>query len=217
MIFVFCFHQIDTFPACKKLPLSVVLLVSYHNQSAILDFRLPEICFVVIVYNSRVHAIFSLLVSVVDMSRMTYALLLEECKGHKETGTNTYAEQAIQAGSLLEALKDMEVAETAAKFDPPLNYRVLTDKAVKVYCEPAVVHQLTTTENDILLGVKDAADRVQVYHNVKWVSLLWEGSHVLVQVPHINQPVQSAVHFIGYLPMESGIYFGVEFLVSIIM
>jgi len=44
-----------------------------------------------------------------DMSRMTYALLLKECKGYKETG-QTYSEKTVQAGNLLEALKDMEVA-----------------------------------------------------------------------------------------------------------
>jgi len=154
------------------------------------------------------------LLKFVDMSRMTYALLLEGCKGYKETG-QTYSEKTVEAGNLLEALKDMEVAKTATKFDPPLNYRILTDSTVKLYCNPTVVYQLTTTENDILLGVRSVDDRVKVYHNVEWVSLLQEGSHVMVQVPHINHPVQSTIHFIGYLPMESGVHFGIEFLVSV--
>ena len=145
---------------------------------------------------------------------MTYALLLEECKGYKETG-QTYSEKTVQAGNLLETLKDAEVAQTAAKFDPPLNYKILIDSTVKLYCESTAVYQLTTTENDILLGVRSINDRMQVYRNVEWVGLLHEGSHVLVQVPHISHPVQSIVHFIGYLPMESGVHFGVEFLVSI--
>ena len=66
-----------------------------------------------------------------------------------------------------------------------------------------------------MLGVRSADDWVKVYHNVEWVSLLQEGSCVLVQVPHITHPIQSTIHFIGYLPMESGVHFGVEFLVSI--
>ena len=153
-----------------------------------------------------------------------YAILLEDRYGYKETGPlkdfkswavgKPYTDRIVLAGSLLQILTDDEVAPLAHYFQPPPNYKVLGE-SVKIYCDGAWIHPLSTRQRDLLLAVKSANDRITVYQNLEWVEQLQEGSKVYVKVHDVCEPVRATVHYIGKLPGENGIQFGVELLSSV--
>ena len=155
-----------------------------------------------------------------------YAILLEDRKGYKETdhlkdfkswvAGKAYTEKMILAGNLLQILMDDEVAALAQYFTVPVNYKVLTESGIKLHCEEAWVHPLTTKQKDYLLAVKSVNDRIEVYQNLERVEQLQVGSRVFVNVVNVRNPVRATIRYIGKLPGENGIQFGVELLVRIL-
>ena len=150
----------------------------------------------------------------------TYAILLEDCQGYKETGPwkdfknwaagKPYTEKRVLAGHLLQILSDDEVASLAQHFKYPPNYKVVGESGVRLHCNEAWVHPLSTKQKDLLFAVKSINDRVAVYQNLEWVEQLQVGSKVYVKVYNVCDPVRATVHYIGKLPGESGTQFGVE-------
>jgi len=159
------------------------------------------------------------------MNQLTYAILLEDRSGYRETGLlkdftkwaagKPYSEKMVFAGSLLQVLMDEEVAATATHFQPPLNYKTLNDSTLKVYCKPTWIHPLPTRQKDLLLAVNTNIDRAKTYRNVEWVDSLQEGSKVMVKVPNVGYPARSTILYIGKISADGGILFGVEILVSV--
>ena len=156
---------------------------------------------------------------------LLYAILLEDRYGYKETGLlkdfknwaagKSYTDKMVLAGSLLQILADDEVASLAQHFQSPPNYKVLGESGVRLHCDEAWIHPLSTRQKDLLFAVKSVHDRVEVYQNLEWVEQLQQGSRVFVKVHNVCEPVRGTVHFIGKLQGENGIQFGVELLSSV--
>ena len=126
----------------------------------------------------------------------------------------SFTENHILRGSLLVELTEAESRETFQYFTPPLNYKIYSDDLVKLYCEPADVLQLNDQQFDLLLGVKFPFDRYKALNLLHWVEKLTVGFGVNVAISTIPNPVRGVIRYVGPLPGEEGIKFGIELLVS---
>ena len=118
----------------------------------------------------------------------------------------------VLAGNLLQILSDDEVSSLVQHSKYPPNYKVVGESGVRLHCNEALIHPLTTKQKDFLIAVKSAHDRVAIYQNLEWVEQLQVGSRVYLRVHNVYEPVRVTVHYIGKLLGENGIRFGVELL-----
>ena len=161
----------------------------------------------------------------------TYALLLQNIEGFKE---ETYffgfrkrlKPVTVCKGSLLIQLNPSIVNAMKKTHDCLVNYRVdhsannlEEDNSVKnvelVFVDSDVLFYLSKYRRDLLLGVRNPYIRLAVIGRLEWVESLKKGFEVYVTIPIFTAPVRGIVRYIGGLPGEEGIKFGVEFLVCI--
>lgn len=159
-----------------------------------------------------------------DMSwepALPYALLLQDANGYKEnksvfTGVSSFSNKHVLRGTLLVRLSQEEVRELKQYQSvnvPPFNYKVLGEPAIKAYCNARVVHLLNHKQKELLLGVETAVDRFNAVDKLKWAETLAEGSNAYVTIPNLSTVCKGIVRYVGKLPNEAGIKFGVELLV----
>ena len=162
----------------------------------------------------------------------TYALLLQNVEGFKEeTNFVGYGKQlkpvTVKKGSLLIRLNPSIVNAMKKNHDYLVNYRVdyylskalRGDNPVKntefVFVDSGVLFYLSRHRRDLLLGVNNPYNRLEMLGRLEWVESLKKGSGVHVTIPTIAAPVRGIVRYIGGLPGEEGSKFGVELLVCI--
>ena len=100
-------------------------------------------------------------------------------------------------------------------------YSLLQDPAVTVLCSAQDVAPMDPTEFSLLAGIKSREDRYKVFlsedDHVEWGTRVKRGDHVMATMPSSNPcPTARAVamiRYVGELPKEAGIQFGVEILV----
>ena len=159
-----------------------------------------------------------------DMSwepALPYAILLQDANGSKEnksvfTGSSSFSNRHVLRGTLLVRLSQEEVRELKQPQSgnvPPFNFRVLGEPAIRAYCNPHVVHLLNHKQKELLLGIETAIDRFNAVDKLEWAEKLAEGSNAYVTIPNLSIVGKGVVRYVGKLPDEAGIKFGVELLV----
>ena len=103
---------------------------------------------------------------------------------------------------------------------PAHNYQLASDPAVTLFCTEHDVAPISDYEFDLLMAVRSPSARYQILQNdlLDWAVEVKNESNVLVTLPsHRAIPNQSAlatVKYVGPLPKECGMLFGVEIIVS---
>ena len=122
-----------------------------------------------------------------------------------------YQQRLVVKGSLVTQLSHGEARLIANKLNPPHNYKCIAGReTITLYCKATQVYQLTESEKDLLNGVVNKSDRIEVLHNLDWVGELKFRSCVYVTIPTIPVPVRGLVYHIGSLEGELGTKFGIE-------
>ena len=157
------------------------------------------------------------------------ALLLQDVWGEKANSTITKiiglgkkGSVNVLKGTLLCSIPDKEqVPRQDGK--PAHNYRVYKNDVVTLFCSEQEVAPLTNNEFHLLNAIKSPGARFEVFVNgvADWGSKLKLNDMVYVTLPSKqaigNQRVRAAVRWIGVLPNEDGIKFGVEITVCVII
>ena len=103
---------------------------------------------------------------------------------------------------------------------PAHNYQLANDPAVTLFCTEDDVAALSDYEYHLMAAVKSRQARYAVFQKdiLDWGSKLKEGDFVYVALPSRslvpNQCAVSVIKYIGPLPKEDGVQFGVEIQVS---
>ena len=101
-------------------------------------------------------------------------------------------------------------------------YCFLEDSAVTVFCSEQQVAPMDSIEFQLMAGIKSREDRYEVFlsgdDHLEWGTRLKRGDHVMATLPSSNPRFQTKVvaviRYVGELPQERGIQFGVEIVVS---
>ena len=141
---------------------------------------------------------------------LSYALLLQDDSGRKDSGNNTIN---VMRGALLVRLTQEEVKglkQQQAPGFPPFNFKCLEDPSVKLSCSADVVHPLKEKQKELLHGIVKASDRCDALMKLEWAGKLTEGSSIFVNIPAFPTAAKGILRYIGSLPGKDGIKFGVE-------
>ena len=157
-----------------------------------------------------------------------FAILLDSATGYKQSTWKEdtkdwvlgkqFIEKTVIGGTLLEALSEKEILVLAPRFEPILNYKVLSSE-VSLHCKPKRIRTLSAEEVGYLQAVKSCNDRLEALPKLDWIGSLHIGSGVYLDIPTVfNHPVKVTIRYIGSLPSADslGTHFGVELLVSML-
>ena len=150
------------------------------------------------------------------------ALLLKDAQGEKSGSLLTFRKKnvAVLRGSLLIALPPKD-STSGADGKPAHNYGVHHED-ITLYCEYDDIAPLTNYEFQLLSGISTLGARYDAFisDNHEWGSNLREDEIVYVALPNkeafANTGCQAVVRWIGTLPGETGIKFGIEIMVCLI-
>jgi len=146
----------------------------------------------------------------------TYMLLVDLI-GHKISKSwwsSKPTNEPIFGGALLMGLTEAEAQDTKRYHDPTLNYKILSDPSIQLFCEPEELYLLTIHQKGLLLGINLPFDRYQMSKYLQWAENLAVGDGVYVNIGGIPSSVKGIIRYMGTLPEEHGTKFGVELLVS---
>ena len=146
---------------------------------------------------------------------LPYALLLQDDGGRKDGGNNN---TNVVRGTLLVKLTQEEVRalkQHQAPGLPPFNFKCLEDPSVKLYCNAHDVHPLNESQKEVLHGIVKASDRYDALAKLEWAGKVTEGSTIFVNISAFPTAAKALLRYIGSLPGENGIKFGIELLVRI--
>ena len=126
----------------------------------------------------------------------------------------------IMKGTLLLAIPDKDIV-LRNDGKPGHNFRMYKNDDITLYCPEEHFCPLTNYEFRLLSGMKTNAARYQAFVDeiLEWGSKLRVNDVVYVALPS-KQPIpnpdrcQAKVRYIGVLPGEEGIKFGLEITVS---
>ena len=154
---------------------------------------------------------------------LPYAVLLQDRNGYKENKSifgysSSFVQRNIPRGILLLRLAQEEVRELKQHQSSNLlqnlfNFKVIGEPSIKVYCNAHVVQLLNYKQKELLLGIQSLIDRFDAINKLEWAEKLLEGSNVYVTIPNLPTFSKGVVRYVGKLPGEIGIKFGVELLV----
>ena len=123
-------------------------------------------------------------------------------------------DERVLRGTLLVGITEAEAKETKQYYDRSLNYKtLLSEHVVQLFCDPKEVYPLTLQQKGLLIGIKSPYDRYQMSKCLQWAENLSVGDGVHVTIKSIASPVKGIIRYIGNLPEENGIKFGVEMMV----
>ena len=151
------------------------------------------------------------------------ALLLKDAQGEKSGSLLAFRKKKdvpVLRGSLLVALSPKDTP-SGADGKPAHNYGVHNED-ITLYCEYNDIAPLTNYEFQLLSGISTLGARYDAFisDNHEWGSKLREGEIVYVALPTkeaiANTGCQAVVRWIGTLPGETGIKFGIEIIVRLI-
>ena len=145
---------------------------------------------------------------------LPYALLLEDDGGQNDKSTN----DKVIRGSLLAKLSPDEVRglkQNQPPGSPPFNFKYLEDPSNKLFCTIHSVFLLNDKHKEFLQGIDNISERFDALNKLQWAEKLTEGAIVYVTIPAFLTAAKAIIHYIGNLPGETGIKFGIELLVCI--
>ena len=151
-----------------------------------------------------------------DMDTKETAVLLKDIQGEKTSmlvkmGLKGPTPKTVYRGELLLRGKETE---------SDLRYRLVADPGVIIHCSANDVAPLSQYEFELLEAIKspDACYHVLLCDLLDWATDLRIDSDVFVTLPSHraipNQRALATVKYIGPLPKETGVQFGVEIVVS---
>ena len=148
-----------------------------------------------------------------------YALLLQDVEGYKEE-IHRYRKHLITVtvmkGSLLIHLNPLIINAIKKSHKCLVNYQVDNSGKNKelVLATSDVLFYLSKQQRDLLLGVTNPFNRLEVLGQLELVESLRKESEVYVTIAAITaSPVRGIVRYIGGLPGEEGKKFGIELMV----
>ena len=154
---------------------------------------------------------------------MTAAILLKDVQGEKSGGKIggffKPSTKAVCRGELLLLLPGVKVIPRKDG-KPAHNFQLATDPSVTLFCPEDDVAPLSDYEYHLMEAIKSREARFDVFRKdiLDWGSKLKEGTFVYVALPSktpvSNQRAVSVIKYVGPLPNERGIQFGVEIQVS---
>lgn len=105
-------------------------------------------------------------------------------------------------------------------FQKPCNYRLVKDQSVAVYCSETDVAPLSDKDFLLLEAIHTPSSRYAVFivgNKLEWGCTLKPGDPVYVSIPAPtviqNYRAAAVVRYVGGLPPEPGLMFGVEITV----
>ena len=135
---------------------------------------------------------------------LPYALLLQDGQDNINA----------RKGSLLVKLSQEEVRALQKQHRTPgalvSNFKCLEEPSIKLYCSINDVCPVTERQKDFLLGVANASDRYEALGKLEWAERLTVGLTVYVNIRTFSTAAKGALRYIGNLPGEYGIKFGIE-------
>ena len=158
------------------------------------------------------------------MSISEAAILLKDIQGEKSLGIIgglfKSPDKPVYQGELLLTIIPKVKAVPRKDGKPAHNYQLSSDPAVTLFCTEDDMAPISDYEYHLLSGVKSRDVRYKVFQKdlLDWGSKLREGTFVNVALPSKSplsgQHAVSVIKYIGPLPNERGIQFGVEIQVS---
>jgi hypothetical protein len=150
------------------------------------------------------------------MSAKDTAILLKDIQGEKTSvlekiGLKGPSPKTVHRGELLLGAREP---------GSDLRYQLISNPDVIVHCSATDVAPLSQYEYELLAAIKSPSARYQILQNdlLDWAVELRNESNVLVTLPSHqaipNQRALATVKYIGPLPKECGVLFGVEIIVS---
>ena len=173
--------------------------------------------------------VLTLIETIMDQENI-YAVLLQDIDGFKEEISFVgYGKQlkpvTVAKGSLLIRLNPSVVNAVRRQHDYSANFRVdsstknLRDGSSKnteiLSVNSNVLYFLSEYQRDLLLGIKNPRNRLEVLGRLEWVESLRKGDEVYVTIATIIAPVRGVIRYIGGLPGEDGRKFGIELRVRL--
>ena len=176
----------------------------------------------VIGYTANIEYFLALIITIVIMSEpeLQFAVLLKSTQGYIEIKDKSHLKHVlVHKGSLLICLDSLTVNKAEEKHERPVNYKVLDrhdnpqSGAFLLVKGASVLHNITITQREFLLGIKQTHYRMEVLERLEWMESLKVGSEVYFTIATIPTPVKGIVRYIGELPGEEGTKFGIEMMV----
>ena len=157
------------------------------------------------------------------MSRLSYALLLEDVKGYKKYSAfvkgdkpeGELTHKVISKGSLLVQLSKNDVSKIQDTYKYLVNYMEYAIPSTECYLLVGD-HEICSVSNqqrDLLYGIEGLTERLEVYKRLGWIEKLTEGSEVYVTIATVPYPIRGIIRWIGKLTGELGKKFGIELVV----
>ena len=152
------------------------------------------------------------------------AILLKDIQGEKNygkiTGLLKSGVKSVYRGELVLTLPRVKVIPRKDG-KPAHNYQLASDPAVTLFCTEDDVAPLSDYEYHLMAAVKSREARYEVFQKdiLDWGSKLVAEMIVHVGLPSkaavSNQHALAIIRYIGPLPGENGVQFGVEIMVSV--
>ena len=151
------------------------------------------------------------------------AILLKDAQGDKSVGKIgglfKSSTKTVCRGELLLLLPRVKIIPRKDG-KPANNYQLASGPSVTLFCPEEDVAPISDYEYHLMDAIKSREARFEVFHKdvLDWGTKLKEETSVLVTLPSTN-PISSrhavsVIKYIGPLPNERGIQFGVEITVS---
>ena len=151
------------------------------------------------------------------------AILLKDVQGEKSIGRIAgllkSGSKTVCRGELILLLPRVKVVPRKDG-KPAHNYQLVSDPSITLYCDDFDLAPLSDYECDIMEAIKSREARYEVFQKdiLDWGAKLKKGTPVCVMLPSkypvSGQRAVSMIKYIGPLPNEQGIQFGVEITVS---
>ena len=129
----------------------------------------------------------------------------------------------ILRGELVEPIPGDDVSPRS-EGQKPYNYRCKKDPAVLLYCHEQDIAPLSDKEFLLLEAIQTPAARYDVFisgDKMDWGCNLKRGDTVYVSIPSLTVlpscRAAAVVCYVGGLPPESGLMFGIEIMVGLLM
>ena len=148
------------------------------------------------------------------------AILLKEVEGSKIDGIYKYTIKKLFTGSATQSPVNVLCGELLLGHvnDDYYNYVLSRDSSVLMFCDINDLAPLNHEEFLLLEAIKRPSDRLIAFRRLEWGVSLKIGSAVSVTVPGDNlsaeKRARAVVHYKGIIGNLSGIFFGVEIIVS---
>lgn len=158
------------------------------------------------------------------MTTSEAAILLKDVQGEKSQGKIgglfKSSIKSVYRGELLLLLPRVKVIPRKDN-KPAHNFQLANDPSVTLFCPEDDVAPLSDYEYNLMVAIKSREARYDVFRIdlLDWGSKLKEGNFVYATLPSkspvSNQRAVSVIRYVGPLPKEDGILFGVEIQVGV--